>query len=339
MNCPFAGKKSNEPSKADPGHRLSKVVTHLQPNVLSGQAQNEYVQNYRKKLRLCREDLWKFIDEINCNPILVRLAWHDSGTYDRTIKSWPECGGANGSIRFEAVQKHSANAGLSKALNYLKPLKEKYPDLSWADIIQLASVVAVEHSGGPVIPIRFGRVDIVDEKQCPKEGNLPSANPPFPDGSPDAAVHLRRVFYRMGFDDKDIVVLSGAHTLGRAFAERSGAVKEGYGPTKGTEFTKPPHTPRNDRKQGLGMAGGRSFTVHWLEFNNEYYNFDKEKDSDKSKLLQLSTDKVLFVDERFKVFAEFYAKNPFQWFKDYVKAHQKLSELGSKFNPSCGFYM
>ena len=33
----------------------------------------------------------------------------------------------------------------------------------------------------------------------------------------------------MGFDDKGIVALSGAHTIGRAFRERSGTEKEGYG--------------------------------------------------------------------------------------------------------------
>ena len=33
----------------------------------------------------------------------------------------------------------------------------------------------------------------------------------------------------MGFDDKGIVALSGAHTIDRAFRERSGTVKEGYG--------------------------------------------------------------------------------------------------------------
>ena len=38
----------------------------------------------------------------------------------------------------------------------------------------------------------------------------------------------------MGFDDAEIVALSGAHTIGRAFAERSGTVAEGYGPKKGS---------------------------------------------------------------------------------------------------------
>jgi Peroxidase len=31
-----------------------------------------------------------------------------------------------------------------------------------------------------------------------------------------------QVFYRMGFDDRGIVALSGAHTLGRAYPSRSG---------------------------------------------------------------------------------------------------------------------
>ncbi|CAI0471575.1 unnamed protein product [Linum tenue] len=34
--------------------------------------------------------------------------------------------------------------------------------------------------------------------------------------------HLRDVFYRMGLCDKDIVALSGGHTLGRCHKERSG---------------------------------------------------------------------------------------------------------------------
>lgn len=34
--------------------------------------------------------------------------------------------------------------------------------------------------------------------------------------------HLRDIFYRMGFEDAEIVALSGAHTLGGCHADRSG---------------------------------------------------------------------------------------------------------------------
>ena len=53
----------------------------------------------------------ELIETRNCHPILVRLAWHDSGTYDQRIKEWPQCGGANGAIRFDPEMNMGANAG------------------------------------------------------------------------------------------------------------------------------------------------------------------------------------------------------------------------------------
>ena len=48
---------------------------------------------------------------------------------------------------------------------YLKPIKEKYPLCSWADTIQMASALAIEHAGGPKIDMKYGRVDI-EAKDC-----------------------------------------------------------------------------------------------------------------------------------------------------------------------------
>ena len=39
-------------------------------------------------------------------------------------------------------------------MNYLKRFKKDFPELSWADIIQLASAVSIELAGGPKIPMR-----------------------------------------------------------------------------------------------------------------------------------------------------------------------------------------
>ncbi|XP_076911470.1 putative L-ascorbate peroxidase 6, chloroplastic/mitochondrial isoform X1 [Bidens hawaiensis] len=265
------------------------------------------------QLKNAREDIKDLLKTTFSHPIMVRLGWHDAGTYNKNIEEWPQRGGANGSLRFDVEQKHAANAGLVNALKLLQPIKDKYAGVTWADLFQLASATAIEEAGGPKIPMKYGRVDVTGPEQCPEEGRLPDAGPPSP------ASHLRDVFYRMGLTDKDIVALSGAHTLGRARPERSG-----WGKPK-TKYT----------KDGPGAPGGQSWTVKWLRFDNSYFKDIKEKrDED---LLVLPTDAALFEDPSFKVFAEKYAVDEKAFFDDYAEAHAKLSNLGAKFDPPEGF--
>ena len=266
-----------------------------------------------EQLKSAREDIKELLKTKFCHPILVRLGWHDAGTYDKTIEEWPQRGGANGSLRFEIEQKHAANAGLVNALQLLKPIKDKYTGVTYADLFQLASATAVEEAGGPKIPMKYGRVDISEPNQCPEEGRLPDAGPPSP------AAHLRDVFFRMGLNDKEIVALSGAHTLGRSRPERSG-----WGKPE-TKYT----------KDGPGAPGGQSWTVQWLKFDNFYFKDIKEKKDE--DLLVLPTDAAIFEDPSFKLYAEKYAEDQEAFFKDYAEAHAKLSNLGAKFDPPEGF--
>lgn len=75
--------------------------------------------------------------------------------------------------------------------------------------------------GGPSVPFRYGRVDAMDPKAVTPDGRLPEAD----QGNPMAtAKGLRSIFYRMGFNDQEIVALSGAHALGRCHADYSGYV-------------------------------------------------------------------------------------------------------------------
>lgn len=254
---------------------------------------------YAAALRQCAAELRAFVDDENCHPILVRLAWHDSGTFDRALAHrWPACGGANGSIRFERELAHGANAGLKKAVLYLQPFKEKFAELSWADLIQLGGAISLELAGALPSPMRYGRVDVASEEECPPEGRLPSAYPPFP-GDVDAPTHLRQVFGRMGFSDAEIVALSGAHTLGRAFKERSGVVEEGYGRGKGTRHTQPPTgRARADGSTALGMPGGKSWTERWLAFDNSYYAYAGHAAD--PALLWMPTDAALHEDAHFR---------------------------------------
>lgn len=279
-------------------------------------------------------DLLDMIDETNANPILIRLAWHDSGTYDaKSTAEWPRKGGANGSIRFTPEIGHGANAGLQKALDLLKPIKEKYGDeISWSDLIQMASALSVEHAGGPVIKMVYGRIDAESPEDCAPEGNLPDGNAPFHDGASSPAQHLRNIFYRMGFNDQQIVALSGAHTLGRAHKDRSGAGVET------TKFTSPEVVARPDGKPGIGeTTGGSAWTSNWLTFDNSYYKTIRDATAD-PELLKLETDAVLFTDPGFFVSANLYAYDQDRFFRDYADAHKTLSELGSKFIDKVSFF-
>ncbi|CAN6251894.1 unnamed protein product [Urochloa humidicola] len=273
------------------------------------------------QLKSAREDIKELLKTTYCHPIMVRLGWHDSGTYDKNIEEWPQRGGADGSLRCEPELKHGANAGLINALKLIQPIKDKYPGITYADLFQLASATAIEEAGGPKIPMKYGRVDVTEPEQCPPEGRLPDAGPR------DPAEHLREVFYRMGLDDKEIVALSGAHTLGRARPDRSG-----WGKPE-TKYT----------KDGPGEPGGQSWTVEWLKFDNSYFKDMKFlsqipwKEQKEQDLLVLPTDAALFEDPSFKVYAEKYAEDQEAFFKDYAEAHAKLSDLGAKFDPPEGF--
>ncbi|EYU37947.1 hypothetical protein ABFS82_02G008800 [Erythranthe guttata] len=238
---------------------------------------------YLKDVDKARRELRALISNKNCAPIMLRLAWHDAGTYDVNTKT----GGPNGSIRNEEEYTHGANSGLKIALDFCEAVKSKCPRITYADLYQLAGVVAVEVTGGPTINFVPGRKD---SKISPKEGRLPDAKKGVP--------HLKDVFYRMGLSDKEIVALSGAHTLGRAHPERSGF----DGP-----WTKEP-----------------------LKFDNSY--FQELLKGESEGLLKLPTDVALLDVPEFRHYVELYAKDEDTFFKDYAESHKKLSELG--FSPA-----
>lgn len=61
-------------------------------------------------------------DDGSYGPVLVRLAWHASGTYDKETGT----GGSNGAtMRFAPEGDHGANAGLVAARDFLEPVKRQ----------------------------------------------------------------------------------------------------------------------------------------------------------------------------------------------------------------------
>ena len=116
-------------------------------------------------------------------------------------------------MRFPPESQHGANAGLHVARDLMETVKAEFPWISYGDLWTLGGVAAVQELGGPKVPWRPGRIDGFAAQATP-DGRLPDAS--------QGADHLRRVFGRMGFDDREIVALSGGHALGRCHRDRSG---------------------------------------------------------------------------------------------------------------------
>ncbi len=83
-------------------------------------------------------------------------------------------------------------------------------------------VTAIKTLGGPTVPWSSGRIDATDASAVTPDGRLPNAETSPLGADPHDAEHLRTIFYRMGFDDREIVALSGAHALGRCHTTASG---------------------------------------------------------------------------------------------------------------------
>jgi cytochrome c peroxidase len=172
-------------------------------------------------------DMEKRDDGTSLYGTLIRLSWHCSGTFNKQDGT----GGSNGArMRFNPEASWGANAGLGGARAALEPVKAKFPEMSYADLYTYSGVVAVEEAGGPTLKYRLGREDMEDGETSPPDGQLPDADK----GSRVKTVqHIRDIFYRMGFNDQEIVALSGAHAMGRCHENASGY----WGPWSNAENT------------------------------------------------------------------------------------------------------
>lgn len=257
-----------------------------------------------------RSDIANILDQDNYDdgslgPVFIRLGWHASGTFSKEDGS----GGSNGAtMRFNPEAGHGANAGLDVARNILESVKKENPGISYADLWTLASIVAIEEMGGPAIPWRAGRSDKPDGSHCTPDGRLPDAA--------QGAQHLRDIFYRMGFNDQEIVALSGAHTFGRCHTDRSGF----DGP-----WTNAPTTFSNLYFQELL---GRKWVEKKWNGPKQYVN------SDGGNLMMLPTDLTLTEDPEFKKWVDIYAKDEARFTKDFSAAFCRLTELGVPFEKS-----
>jgi len=240
-------------------------------------------------------------------PILVRLAWHSSGSYSKYARD----GGSNGArMRFSPEKDYGANRGLDVARKALEPIKQKFPWISYADLYTLAGAVAIESMGGPHVPWRPGRTDAVDGSTSPPDGRLPDAS--------RNVSHVRDVFTRLGFGDRETVALIGAHALGECHVDRSGY--DGPWTTDPTRFT----------NQYFTNLLYKQWVVRDWDGPKQYQAVDAPD------LMMLPTDMALLADRHYKRYVEEYAKDSYVWFRDFAQAFGKLLELGVRWKPAGG---
>ena len=277
-------------------------------------------------------------------PLLIRFAWHSSGTYDARSNT----GGSDGGTIWRAAESADPeNAGLAKARTWLKQVHSRHPWITLADLAILAAYVAIEASGGPHIPFCWGRCDFTDEEAIARNGpsgcpfgdgkfnpngsRLPPADLGPIHGCPRHAASsvrekatidaMRGTFARMGFGDRatvNLIILG--HQFGRCHPEVSGYEHPWYvfGPTGWNVYA-----------NGLGYIslynnlGG--FSEELTTGGKRQFNF---RMGGGEPFMMLPTDMALAWDESYRKQVFYYDRNRLQFRADARENFKRLTELG-----------
>ncbi|DBA86813.1 TPA: hypothetical protein ACH3X2_005396 [Trebouxia sp. C0005] len=146
--------------------------------------------------------LRKAVDKTKC-PVVLRLVFHDSGTYNVAAGN----GGANASIQHELERPE--NFGLKRGWKVIQQAMSHIQGtaaeglVSQADMIALVGAYAVGLCGGPLISVPVGRVDA---QKADATDRLPAED--------FSADRLKQAFQQQGLSVQEFVALAGAHTLG-----------------------------------------------------------------------------------------------------------------------------
>ncbi|CAE7264876.1 katG [Symbiodinium natans] len=283
--------------------------------------------------------------------LMIRLAWHCSGTY-RDTDGRGGCSGAR--IRFQPEIGWMDNGNLDKALSLLVAIKNTYGDaLSWGDLITFAGTVAVRSMGGPTLPHCFGRIDEKDGANseifgttanwsatgCETQGDcqkplgattvgLIYVNPEGPldnatgRQNPDpvaSGAEIREVFGRMAMNDTETAALiAGGHAFGMCHGHTSGF----EGP-----WTKTPSSWTYDFIHGMLEDEWEKVTdantqglVQWRTIN---------RTSRHASTMRLTSDLALVKDAVYKPIIEDWAANPEKLDVAFAAAWDKLLTSGT----------
>ena len=115
-------------------------------------------------------------DEGSYGPVWVRIAWHASGTFD---KSKGDGGSYKGTMQYKTELGHGANSGLARARDFLASIAEK-EQVDFATVTCTPSVVLLLFKSS-VAPLSSGALaESAPESETVVEGRLPDASRVLP---------------------------------------------------------------------------------------------------------------------------------------------------------------
>lgn len=222
---------------------------------------------------------------------LVRAGFHDAADYNK----WVGTGGPQGNLVLGQEAFYGQSHNLPMIIkSSLSQFKQQFGSaLSWADLLQISAMTAVEISGGP----KFCEFGFTPGRRD-ELGSLVSLDGLLPNAGPLANLNTNRDFwFRAGFDDFEIVASMGGHTLGGSFTG---------------DFTSTPTEFKNEYYSNLLLYEKTTCCAPTLN----------------GGLVQLSTDRALLTDPKTRAQVELYARNQSKFFEDYVKTVRKMSLFG-----------
>ncbi|KAK4424180.1 Peroxidase 10 [Sesamum alatum] len=191
--------------------------------------------------------------------------------------------------------------------------------VSCADVLALAAREAIVLSGGPFWPVSFGRLDGLTASEKSANEQLPA---PF-----EPLQNITAKFVAKGLDLKDMVVLSGAHTIGFAqcltFKNRLFNFKGSGKPDPSLDssmLSSLQTTCPNVDKSNSKLAPLDSQSMY--RFDNTYYKNLMNKNG------LLESDQALVLDPKTAAMVEDYSTDPFLFSKDFSASMVKLGNIG-----------
>lgn len=228
----------------------------------------------------------------------------------------------NDTATFEGEKTAAPNFNSIRGFEVIDAIKEELEsacpgNVSCADILAMVARDSVVVTGGPSWEVQLGRRDSLTASKAAANNGIA---PPTSDIST-----LISNFKALGLTEKDLVTLSGAHTIGKARCATFSARLMGVSPD-GTLQTEYLTSLQQLCTQGF-VFNNDTVTALDLEtpvtFDNQYYGNLPSGEG------LLKTDQLLYSNgtESTKELVEFYIKNQQKFFENFKKSMIKMGNI------------